>query len=615
MTGAALRMAKGGIRISLRDISEVKKLEARYGELLELIPAIVWRAEAPTFQITYASKHVEKVLGYPLERWLKEPGFWKNHIHAEDRERVIAFTTKATQEKRNHDFEYRMIAASGETVWLRNIVNVIVENNQPRELVGVSVDITEHKRTERALKESEDRYRDLVEHSQDLMCTHDIEGRLLSVNQAAARALGYETGELLQMSILDLLATRARPLFDAYVAQIRRDGVAGGLMCMLTHAGEERIWEYQDTLRAEGVPEPIVRGMAHDVTDQRRMEKALRLSEEKFSKAFRSSPANIVITSIEEGRFFDVNEAFERSMGFTRDELIGRSALELGLWAKPDERATVVDQIKKHGGMRNLEIQLRTKSGETRVVLYSAEAIKIGGEQCLLAVGQDITDRKRAEEELQRLSGRLLRLQDEERRKIARDLHDSTGQDLVVLAMTLSQLHDTIPSSSRKGRKLISQCQMAAERCIREIRTLSYILHPPMLDESGLEDALRHYVDGFAQRTGIEVDLDVSAYFGRLSRNMELGLFRVVQESLLNIQRHSGSFSAKIRLNRNPEEIMLQVSDTGRGISASKQKHNALTIGVGIPSMEERVRQVGGRLEIESSGSGTIVRVTIPAHG
>src|SRR5437899_48661 len=159
---------------------------------------------------------------------------------------------------------------------------------------------------------------------------------------------------------------------------------------------------------------------------------------------------------------------------------------------------------------------------------------------------RDITERVRAEEELQRLSGQLLRLQDQERRRIARDLHDSTGQDLVALATTLSQLHASIPSPSRKLRKLVSQCQALADQCIREVRTLSYLLHPPMLDEAGLEDAIRDYASGFTERTGIEVEVEISPHLGRMIPDVEVALFRVVQESLTNIQRNSGSPQARI---------------------------------------------------------------------
>ena len=225
---------------------------------------------------------------------------------------------------------------------------------------------------------------------------------------------------------------------------------------------------------------------------------------------------------------------------------------------------------------------------------------------------------------IQKLSGRLLQLQDNERRKIARDLHDVTGQDLMALSTTLNHVHALIPSSSRRLRKSIAQCRGLADRCIREIRTLSYALHPPMLDEAGLEDAIRHYVSGFAERTGIEVKVEISANFGRLALEKEVALFRVVQESLINIQRHSGSFTATILLDRTSRAALLEVSDSGRGISLNGRgpcqngqgpiKGASLAGGVGIQSMRERMKQVRGQLEIESSPSGTTVRAMVGAH-
>jgi signal transduction histidine kinase len=195
-------------------------------------------------------------------------------------------------------------------------------------------------------------------------------------------------------------------------------------------------------------------------------------------------------------------------------------------------------------------------------------------------------------------------------------LHDSTGQDLVALATALSQLHISIPSSSRKLRKLASQCKALANHCIREVRTLSYVLHPPMLDEAGLEDAIRHYVGGFTKRTGIAVELEISPRLGRMDSHVELALFRVVQESLTNIQRHSGSPQAKIRIERAPGKVTLEIEDKGSGIPGDLRRPSAkipFALGVGIPSMRQRLTPIGGQLDIESSSSGTTVRVTIPA--
>lgn len=472
--------------------------------------------------------------------------------------------------------------------------------------------------------------------------------------------------------------------------------------------------------------------------NHKRMEKALRLSKVKLSKAFLASPYVMLISTMEKGTLIEVNDSFLRFMGISREDAVRQTSFELGVWTRPAYRDEIMCQLRNTGRVTSKEIRIQSKNGRRFLVSYSGRMIELGGRDCVLSFCEDITERKRVEErlreyekavegveemiavvgrdyryllanrafvsfqgrtkeqivgrfvsdvvgqvffkqvvmpkldeafagaavkyekqythpslgkrdlfvsylpleglegidrvvcvqrditerkngeqELRRLSGELLRLQDDERRKIARDLHDTTGQDLVALAATLSQLHDAIPSTNRKCRKLLAQCQGVSARSLREVRTLSYLLHPPMLDESGLEDAVHVFAEGYEARTGIHVELEISPHFGRLPEGIELALFRVVQESLVNIQRHSGSFTAKIELNHEPEEVCLNVSDTGHGIASSQGKQNGrlpLHLGVGIPSMEERVKQVGGRLQIDSTDSGTTVRVTVPTH-
>jgi two-component system NarL family sensor kinase len=205
-------------------------------------------------------------------------------------------------------------------------------------------------------------------------------------------------------------------------------------------------------------------------------------------------------------------------------------------------------------------------------------------------------------------------LQDEERRKIAQDLHDSTGQDLVALATMLGQLRALIPSVERKPRSLLSECKALTDQCIRAIRTLSYVLYPPVLDSAGLVDAIRDYVGGFTKRSGIQVELELSAGIGRMARDVELALFRVVQEALTNIQRHSGSQQAKIRIDQN-SDLTLEISDQVHGASVGEPREREeprFKGGVGISSMQERVKLIGGRLDIVSTSHGTTVRVMIP---
>jgi PAS domain S-box-containing protein len=598
----------------LRQDATLKKSEERFRQMAENIQEIFWMMNPETKEATYVSPAFQQICELPVESLYSSPTSYRELIHPEDRQRVLTGLEKLQNTNRFEE-EFRIVCPNGAIKWLRAIgFNVKDSAGVIQTIVGTVQEITTRKEMEVVLRESEDRYRDLVEHSTDLICTYNLEGRLLSVNELPARLLGYSREEILQKPMREFLLPEARAQFDESLLRIQKDGFVKGSMVVLTKTGERRIWEFHNTLRTDGVSSPIVRGIAHDVTDQKRMERALRLSEEKFSKAFLASPYAIVISTLEDGELLDVNDSFVREMGFFREESIGRTSVELGLWNCSD-RDDFLNEFRQAGRVCSKQLTIRTKSDQNLIVNVSSELLEVGGRKCLLSVCEDITERKRAEEQLRRLSGQLLRSQDEERRNIARDLHDSTGQNLVVLATSLAQLQASIPSTSRKSRKLVSESQALADQCIREVRTLSYLLHPPMLEEAGLEDAICLYAEGFTKRSGIQVHLEVSPQLGRLERDVELTLFRVVQESLTNIRRHSGSLQAKIRISRDSAKITLEISDRGSGISGNQRNgRSPLGLGVGIASMQERVKLIGGRLDIESSCCGTMVQVTVQSN-
>lgn len=214
---------------------------------------------------------------------------------------------------------------------------------------------------------------------------------------------------------------------------------------------------------------------------------------------------------------------------------------------------------------------------------------------------------------LRELTARLLQLQDDERRRFARELHDSVGQTLAALSMNLAVVHNDI-DQMMKTASTLADSETLVQEMSKEIRTISHLLHPPLLDEAGLLSALRWYVEGFAQRSNVEVVLDIDEDFGRLPLELETAIFRIVQECLTNIHRHSGSSAAKIRVARTTGEVRVEVADSGKGIS--KEKQQELTTsgapGVGIAGMRERLRQLGGSLEIKSNDRGTLVVVRLP---
>ena len=544
-----------------RRATELRRTEERFRQMADNIQEIFWILDVETKEVTYVSPAFERICELPVDWLYRNPMGYGELIHEEDRQQVLGALEQLEWSGRL-DEEFRVVCPSGKVKWVRALGFTARDaTGTIKNLVGTAQEITVRKEMEVAMRESEDRYRDIVEHSTDLICTHTLEGRLLSLNELPAKLLGYSREEMLNKAMSDFLLPEARGQFEQSMVDIQREGEIKGLMVIVGKNGERRIWEYHNTLRTEGVATPIVRGIAHDVTERKEAEKALRLSEEKFAKAFLMSPVEITITTLADGRFLEANESFERNNGFTREEVIGHTSLELGLWTQ-EKRAAVVKRIEEQGRIQDHELQFRSKSGTMRAKRYSAEKIEIGGKQCLLAVcsdvtlqkqvaealrrseekfakafrnspsiiwistlegsilleinesferqlgyernellgrsaqeiglwmdakeeetarstlrehgqvrdrevrlrsksgqqitvqismevielagekcqlsvGQDVTAHKRVEEEFRSLAGQVLRLQDEERRKIARDLHDATGQNLVALATML----------------------------------------------------------------------------------------------------------------------------------------------------------------------------------
>lgn len=307
------------------------------------------------------------------------------------------------------------------------------------------------------------------------------------------------------------------------------------------------------------------------------------------------------------------NPAFERLFQYGRDELINANLEDLIATRELTQEAVDIWQRVLRGEKVYASTKRRRKDGS--IVDVEIHGIPLLIKRKLIGVYgiyHDVSQRKEAEMEVRQLSARLLQMQDEERRRIARELHDTTAQKFVALNMNLTRLRELCATGGAEVDRVIADSQNLAEESARELRTLAYLLHPPTLDDIGLTSAIRWYARGFAQRSGIEVNLDLPAELERLPRDIETMMFRVIQEGLTNVHRHSGSRSATIRLAADAEQIVLELSDQGRGMPAKLQGATVAEVGVGIAGMRERARQLGGRLEIISDQSGTTLRVLQP---
>ena len=234
--------------------------------------------------------------------------------------------------------------------------------------------------------------------------------------------------------------------------------------------------------------------------------------------------------------------------------------------------------------------------------------------QAMLTLESEMKVRAQAEDQLRHLSLRLMTLQDDERRQIARELHDTAGQTLAAMKMSVALIRQS-KSSPANLELLVDDLNALADEALQEVRTASYLLHPPLLDEAGIASATRWFLQGFAQRSGIEIHSDISDDMDRPSRHCELVLFRVLQESLTNVHRHSQATAATIRLRQNGSHLFLEIADNGQGIPPerlSSLNGNMNSAGVGLTGMRERVRELGGKFEIHSGESGTTVQVALP---
>jgi PAS domain S-box-containing protein len=359
---------------------------------------------------------------------------------------------------------------------------------------------------------------------------------------------------------------------------------------------------------------------AHDELEARVQERTAELqrrTEEVSAQADLLNLANdaIFVRTLDD-KITYWNQGAERLYGWRRDEVLQKAPYQILRTEFPQPFEEIKAQLLREGQWQG-EITHSKRDG-SRIIVASRWSMWRGPDgQPLgfLEVNTDITERKRAEEGLRTISGRLLQMQDEERRRIARELHDSAGQTLVALDMNLSSIQREAKQLSAQTLKTCSESLVLVKALSRELRTISHLLHPPLLDEAGLSSAVRWYVEGFAERSRIAVNLELDADLGRLSSECETAIFRIVQECLTNIHRHSGSPTASIRISRTPREVRVEVGDQGKGIAVQKQRNSgSMKRGVGIQGMQERVRQLGGRLEIHSGKGGTTVIAILPTE-
>lgn len=479
----------------------------------------------------------------------------------------------------------------------------------------------------------------IVDYSDDAIMSKDLDGIITSWNKSAERLFGFTASEAIGKHINLIIPE------DRHEEEKR----------ILARIGEGERVDHFDTVRRRkdgslvdvSLKMSPVRDssgqvvgaskVARDITDRKRAER-----DRGLLAAIVDSSDDAIISKNLDGIITSWNNSAERIFGYRADETIGKHItliIPRDRWA---EEAQIIERlragervdhfqtirVRKDGTFVDLSLTIspvRDSSGkvigaskvarDVSAQIRASEALQESQER-LRRLSESLESEIRARtHELEELSWHLFQVQDEERRHVARELHDSAGQTLTVLDLDLAELLRKIVKTSPELIADAERIQETVQQLYQEIRTTSYLLHPPLLDESGLASALNWYIDGLSDRSNLVITLEVSRTLGRLPRDMELAIFRLVQECLTNIHRHSGSRTASIRITRESNRVSVEVSDKGKGISPQRltqiQSHGS---GLGLRGMRERLRQFGGTLSIESPGQGLRIftSLTIP---
>lgn len=517
--------------------------------------------------------------------------------------------------------------ASGKVDWVRWEIRPWYElNNKIGGIILFSEVITETKNAEATIRESEERLRLSTELANVAVWEFDLNANSMSRSKNHDKLYGLEWQSNWEFETF-LKATH--PDDREYSNNIIRKSTAAGgpdnykFDFRVVYPDKSIHWlEVTGEVierNSEGLG-LIVRGTLIDITERKHAENELLISNEKFTTAFQVGPAGLTITRISDGKFIDVNDSFLNMFGFNREEVIGHTSLELNMFSSEQRKKLIQAQIET-GGVQNYELLFRTKFGKPLNMLFSSKSMVLNGEQCLLTTLIDITDRIMAEdkviksrEELRLLSAHLQNVREDERKNLAREMHDEVGQILTSIKMNLSLMRRQLENNEKKVHAIeleeeIQSMAKMVDHAVVRVRKMITELRPELLDKLGLIPALEWHVDEFEKQTKIRSEFKCDFEELPLDHNVELTIFRIIQEALTNVVKHASAKFVSIKVQKMKDHILVEVIDDGKGITEEELKGKE---SFGLLGMRERANLVGGKIDISGIvGKGTTVRLVI----
>jgi PAS domain S-box-containing protein len=454
-----------------------------------------------------------------------------------------------------------------------------------------------------------------------------IEAALDSLNEdvVSARSGTEALRYLLESDFAAILLDVKMPDMDGFetaeLIRSRKRSQHTPILFLTAYRNEEHLFRGYDLGAVDFLFKPIVPEilrskvavfveLSRSAQRQRKQAEILAKAELKFRSLLEAAPDAMLITTAE-GEVVLANSRADDLFGYSRQELIGSNIRDLvPSWTLNSYHVGELASVRKDGSTLPSEISSSPLQTEEGLLITSAIRDISERKQAEQRIAEQTQQLYEANRELRHLSSRIVAIRDEERRRLGRELHDSQGQYLAAIKMNLETIETTDAVLSGVQKSALTEAITLLERSMREIRVISHLLHPPLLDEIGLQAVVPWYLNSFSERSGIQIELEMPSDIAKLPDQVELAVFRVLQECLTNVHRHSGSKVAKVKILPVETSVVLEVSDRGRGVSS--QNGSEPVMGVGITGMRERVRELGGQFEINSSSDGTVVRAVLP---
>jgi two-component system, chemotaxis family, CheB/CheR fusion protein len=465
-----------------------------------------------------------------------------------------------------------------------------------------------------ALKFTLNQQAQILDAANEAVYITDLTDRITYWNHGAERSYGWTRTEALGKNPHALLHTVFPLPFPQIQEELFRQGFWQGELVQSRKDGVQLTMMSNLNVERDDAGNPLaILQINYDITDQKKAQEVVQASSRRYKLLFERNLAGIFQVSLE-GRILECNESFVRVFDFASRE----EALSLEVWDLCSDRhdwQTLLDRLGAQGTVLNHEMDMRRRDGARVSVIMNATLLEeqAGEPRMIEGILLDATEHKQREDYVRELSGRLFEVQDQERERIARELHDTTAASLGALSISLAETERSAAGLDPATREALAQSASLAKQCSREIRTVAYLLHPPLMHDFGLAHALRWYVEGFGERSGIKVTVDIPPAIDGLSRQVETAIFRIVQESLSNVRRHSGSKTAALRIAREDKKLTLELKDQGRGMPRGiREGSTGKSLGLGLIGMQERVKALNGQLEVKSRGQGTAIRAVLP---